>query len=138
MELFPDMPNSGYENDNNARTRIFYPIKNSESFDNKTKLVGNLADGNNEVELEDVKLVIPLKNLSNFMFNLDILLINVEIELILKWIQDFVLTEKATGEHIAAEDGPPALDTVNTPSDLKFNITNCKLYDPAVTLQEKV
>ena len=49
-----------------------------------------------------------------------------------------ILTEKATREHIAAEDGPPALDTVNTPSDLKFNITNCKLHDPAVTLQEKI
>ena len=38
----------------------------------------------------------PLKSLSNCMFNLDFLLINAEIELILKWAQDCVLTEKAT------------------------------------------
>ena len=38
----------------------------------------------------------------------------------------------------AAEDGPSALyevPAVNTPSDLKFNITDCKLYVPVVTLQ---
>ena len=32
------------------------------------------------------------------MFNLDFLLINSEIELILKWSEDCVLTEKATRE----------------------------------------
>ena len=26
---------------------------------------------------------------------------------------------------------------INTPPDLKFNITDCKLYVPVVTLQEK-
>ena len=51
---------------------------------------------------------LPLKNISSFMFNLDFLLINSEIELILKWTEDCVLTEKATGEFRAAEDGPPA------------------------------
>ena len=82
---YPDMPNSGYDNDDNARTSIFYPIKDSESFNNKTKLVGNLpATVNNRAELEDIKIVAPLKNLSKFMFNLYILLINAEIELILK------------------------------------------------------
>ena len=71
---YPDMPSSGY--DNNNRDRIFYSIRNSESFDYKTKLVGTLpgaADvANNyvETELEDIKIVTPLKNLSNFMFNL--------------------------------------------------------------------
>ena len=41
-------------------------------------------------------MVVPLKNISNFMFNF--LLINSEIELILKWTEDCVLTEKATSE----------------------------------------
>ena len=31
------------------------------------KLVGTLPDG--EDDLEDIKIVMPLKNLSNFMFN---------------------------------------------------------------------
>ena len=69
------MPNSDYV-DVDLRNRIFYPIKDSESFDYKTKLVGKLPDGENK--LEDVKIVVPLTTLSNFMFNL-------EIELILKW-----------------------------------------------------
>ena len=131
----PDKPNSTYVGDN-ARTRIFYPISGSESDDYKTKLLGKLPDG--EEELEDIKIVIPLKNLSSFMFNLDILLINVEIELILKWSQYCLLTEEATRTRNTAEAGPPVLHevaAVNTPSDLKFNITNCKLYVPVVTLQ---
>ena len=64
---YPDMPSSGYIG-NNERTRKFYPIRNSESFNYKTKLVGKLPDG--EDELEDIKILVPLKNLSNFMFNL--------------------------------------------------------------------
>ena len=117
---------------------MFYPNSNSISFDYKTKLVCKLRDG--EDELEDIKIVVPLKNLSNLMFNLDFLLTNAEIELILKWSQNCILTEKAEREHKAAEDGPPVLNEVlevNTSSDLKFNIADCKLYVPVVTLQEK-
>ena len=82
---YPNTPNSRYVG-NDARKRIFYPISGSESFNYKTKLVRKLPDGENE--LEDIKMVLPLKHLSNFMFNLDILLIKAEIELILKWSQD--------------------------------------------------
>ena len=72
------------------------------------------------------------------MFNLDLLLINSENELILKWTEDCVLTEKATIEFKAAENGPPALDEVvaiNRRKDLKLSATDCKLYVPVVTLQ---
>ena len=103
------MPSSGYNNDN--RDRIFYSIKGSESFDYKTKLVGTLPDG--EDELENIKIVVPLKNLINFMFNLKFLMINSEIELILKWTQDFVLTRKATRQEIAEGDDPATEPTVN-------------------------
>ena len=135
---YKDEPNSGYVG-NNERTRIFYPIKDSESFDYKTKLVGKLPDG--EEELEDIKIVAPLKHLSRFIFNLDILLINSENELILKWSQNCVLTEKATRiakPAVPAQGGDLVLDAVtaiNIPSDLKFNVTDCKLYVPVVTLQ---
>ena len=64
---YPDMPDSNYVG-NNERTRVFYSIRNSESFNYKTKLVGNLPAGNN-VELENIKFVAPLKNLSSFIFN---------------------------------------------------------------------
>ena len=97
-----------------------------------------MTAGNNEAELEDVKIVVPLKNLSDCMFNLDILLINAEIELILKWTQNCVLTERADRDAIANGDDPAtetAVNAINTPSDLKFNITDCKLYAPIATLQ---
>ena len=48
------------------------------------------------------------------------------------------MTEKATREFRAVEDAPPALDevpAVNSPKDLKFSVTDCKLYVPVVTLQ---
>ena len=67
-KYYLDMPSSEYVG-NNERTRVFYPINNSKNFDYKTKLVGKLPD--NEDELEDVKIVVPLKNLSRFMFSLD-------------------------------------------------------------------
>ena len=47
---------------------------------------------------------------------------------------------KATREPIAEGDDPvaePALDPIDRPKDLKFNITDCKPYVPVVTLQEK-
>ena len=141
----PDKPKSGHDHNANLRERIIYPIKDSESFNYKTKLVGNvpgvadLADDDDiQRELEDIKIVVPLKNISYFMFNLDFLLISSEIGLILKWIEDCVLTEKATRKFKAAEDGPPALDEVpaiNRPKDLKFIVIDCKLYIPVVTLQ---
>ena len=64
-------------------------------------------------------------------------MINTEIELILKWSQNCVLTGKATREGLEEEGDNPAIPEVNRPKDLKFNITDCKLYVPVVTLQEK-
>ena len=142
---YPDMPKSGHDNNANVRQRIIYPIKYSESFNYKTKLIGNVpgvadpVDGDDiERELEYIKIFVPIKYISNFIFNSDFLLINSEIELILKYTEDCVLTEKATREFKAAEDGPPALDEVpaiNRPKDLKFSVTDCKSYVPVVTLQ---
>ena len=128
---YPDMPGFEYAG-NNERKRILYPISNnySKSFDYKTKLFGSLPDG--EDELENIEIVVPLKNLSNFMFNLDFSMINSEIELTLKWTEECVLTEKATREAkplIPAQGGNaevPAVPAVNVPSDLKFSITDCK------------
>ena len=95
---YPDKPTLGYNEkpDDQAdniyeREKIFYPIKDSESFDCKTELVGILpsaadfANGSDvETELEDIKIIVPLKNLSSFIFSLNFLMINTEVELILK------------------------------------------------------
>ena len=76
---YPDMPKSGHDNNADLRQRIIYPIKDSESLNYKTKLVGNVgavadaADNDIKTDLEDIKIFVPLKNVSNFMFNLDFL-----------------------------------------------------------------
>ena len=46
----------------------------------------------------DVKVVVPLKLLSNFWRHLDIPLINCELELILTWFGNCVLIDKSTRE----------------------------------------
>ena len=113
---------------NNERTKVFYPISGSKSFDYKTNLVGSLPDGENE--LDNLKIAFPLKNLSNFIFNLNFLTVNTEIELILKWGLNCVLTEKAERERKEKTQNPQrdAAPAINIPSDLKFNITvNCMI-----------
>ena len=53
---------------------------NSESFKYKTNIIGKKPKDNDS--LTDVKVVIPLKHLSNFFRALNILLINCKIDLI--------------------------------------------------------
>ena len=75
-DYYPDIPKSAHDNNANLRQRMIYSIKDSEGFDYKTKLIGNVpgvadpADNDVQTELEDIKIVEPLKNISNFMFNL--------------------------------------------------------------------
>ena len=57
---YRDEPNSGYNNNN--RDSIHYSIKDSESFNYKTSITDKLE--NNEDELENIKIVVPLKCVS--------------------------------------------------------------------------
>ena len=59
------------------------------------------------------------------------------MKLILKWFEYCVLSKKATREFKAATQNPEqdAVPAINIPKDLKFNITDCKLYVPVVTLR---
>ena len=144
---YPDKANSGYSakpddqgDDVYEKTKLFYSIKNSESLHYKNMFIGNLPDDNNAV-LEDIKIVVPLKNLSNLIFSLDFLMKNTEIELILRRSQNCVLCEKTARtfkRQIEDQDGNVVQNQangVNTPASLKFNITDCKLYVSVVTLQ---
>ena len=106
---------------NNA---INISIRNSKSFDYKTEITGSLDAG--EDEKENVTITIPLKYLGNFWRSLDIPLINCEITLILSWYKECVLVDRA-------HRGPPAA-AINSPTDAKFEITDCKLYVPVVIL----
>ena len=105
----------------NGNGAINISIRNSKSFDYKTKIVGALAA---KVLGKEVTIAIPLKYLGNFWRSLDIPLINCEITLILSWYKECVLV------------GPPAAaaNRINSPTSAKFEIADCKLYVPVVTL----
>ena len=102
-------------------------FRNSKSFDYKTEITGSLDAG--EDEKDDVTIAIPLKYLGNFWKSLDIPLINSEITLALSWYKECVLVGRAFR-------GPPAAaaNCINSPTSAKFEITDCKLYVPVVTL----
>ena len=106
---------------NNA---INISIRNSKSFDYKTEIIGSLDAG--EDEKEDVKIAIKLKYLGNFWKSLDIPLINCEITLVLSWYKECVLVGRAFRS-------PPAAE-INSATDARFEITDCNLYVPVVTL----
>ena len=86
-------------------------LANSESFKSKVKITGNTPAGGNT---KDVKIIVPLKYLSNFWRTLEMPLINCEVNLILTWSKDCVIT--------------------NSEGEAKFAITETKLYVPVVTL----
>ena len=112
---------------NNA---INISIRNSKSFDYKAKIVGTLA--NNVLEKE-VAIAIPLKYLGNFWRSLDIPLINCEITLILSWYKECVLVARALRNAPDPQPNPP-IDAIESPTSAKFELTDCKLYVPVVTL----
>ena len=74
FNYYRDEPNEAEIANDNGAINIY--IRNSKSFDYKTKIVGTLAD--NFLEKE-VTIAIPLKYLGNFSRSLDIPLINCEI-----------------------------------------------------------
>ena len=123
---YRDEPNSG------AKNNINYSIKDSKSFDYKASITGKLEGNNTEKEVE---VVVPLKHLSNFWRALNMPLINCEINLILTWSENCVLTSKATRD--ANPDVNPAIAAVNNPANATFKITDTKLYVPVVTLSTK-
>ena len=94
-------------------------INDSQLFKYQAALVGkksaNAKDGDSFVE--DTKIVVPLKYLSNFWRSLELPLINLKVHLELNWIEDCTLSS----------DG----------NSSKFEITDAKLHVPIVTLSTK-
>ena len=115
---YRDEPNSGKGGDNN---NVNYLVKDSKSFDCKTSITGRLEGNNTEKEVE---IVVPLKYLSNFWRTLNMPLINWEINLILRWSENCVLTSKATRDAVPAQGGNPAVTRVNNPTNAIFKITD--------------
>ena len=88
----------------------------SSSFKYKVELLGNpVLDGN--IAKTSVKVVVPLKYLSNFFRSLEMPLINCKIKLNLTWKKECVLSTDA--------------------GDAVFIINDTKMYVPAVTLSKE-
>ena len=83
----------------------------------------------NNDSLTNIKLVIPLKYLSNFWRSLNIPLINCEVKSILTWSKNCVLADIT----VNALANP----AIVAPTELEFKITDTKLYVPVVTLSKE-
>ena len=119
-----DEPNSGGDNND-----ITHSILNSESFDYKANFMENGVTQNNLTK-HDVKIVVPIKHISNFWRNLNIPLINCEIELILTWFKNCVLIDKLTRD--ANYKANPFIYEIDNPKDAIFQIIDTKSYVPVV------
>ena len=104
---YRDKQNSGTDNNN-----IIHSILNSESFDYNANFMENGVTQNNLTK-NDVKIVVPLKHLSKFWRNLNMPLIDCEIELILTWFKNCVLTDKLTRD--ANYNVNPHVSEINNP-----------------------
>ena len=122
IDIVMPMYNVIYNSDNKTSGSLwqFYKddpndnLTNSESFKSKVKITGKTPNNGNT---KDVEIIVPLKYLSNFWRALEMPLINCEVNLILTWFKDCVITN-STGEG-------------------KFAITETKLYVPVVPLTTK-
>ena len=89
----------------------------------------------NNLTKNDVKVVVPLKHLSNFWRSLNVPLINCEVEFVLTWFKNCVLIDKSTRE--AAYDADPNVYQIDNPENAIFEIKDTKLYVPVVTLSKE-
>ena len=89
---------------------------NSNSFKYKVELLGDPVHAGG-IARRNVKVVVPLKYLSNFFRSLEMPLINCKIKLNLTWKKECVLSNQA---------GPAV-----------FIINDTKLYVPVVTLPKE-
>ena len=89
----------------------------------------------NNLTKNDVKVVLPLKHLSNIWKSLNIPLIFCEIELVLTWFKNCVLIDKSTTEANYAAD--PNVYEIDNPENAIFEKTDTKLYVPVVTLSKE-
>ena len=126
---YRDQPNSNI-GDNN----IIHSILNSESFVYKANVMES-GETHDNLTKNDVKIVVPLKYLSNFWRHLNIPLINCEAELILTWIKNCVLIDKSTRE--ADYNADPNIYEINNPENSTFKITDVKLFIPVVYLSKE-
>ena len=111
---------------------VSYSIINSKSFDYKANFMENGVTQNNLTK-NNVKIVVPLKYLSNFWRSLNIPLINCEVELILTWFENCVFISKLTRD---ADYNKPIDRKIGIPENAIFQITDTELYVPVFNLSK--
>ena len=99
---------------NNCNIVDFNGANATDSFNFKTKITGQTGDN---IIIDNVEKVVPLKYVSNFWRTLEMPLINCEVELLLTWSENFLIFSTN------AADQNPA-----------FTIAETNLYVPVVTL----
>ena len=76
-------------------------LADSESFKYKVKITGKTPAEDNT---KDVEIIVPLKYLSNFWRTLEMPLINCEVDLLLTWFKDCVITNSIDEEKFAISE----------------------------------
>ena len=76
-------------------------VDNSSSFKYKSNIIGNLSLAETK---NNLKIVVPLKYLSNLCRSLEIPLINCKVELSLSWYENFILSSAGTAATFALND----------------------------------
>ena len=109
---YRDEPNGSVSANN-----INHSILNSEFFYYNANFMEKGVTQNNLTK-NDVKVVVPLKHLSNFSKSLNIPLINYEVELILTWFKNCVLIDKLIRE--ADYDVDPNVYEIDNPENATF------------------
>ena len=108
---YRDEPNSGTDVHN-----ITHSIFNSESFDYKANFIKDGINQNNLL-INDIKIVVPLKHLSNFWRSI--------FDLILVWFKNCVLISKTT---IEADYGVNSVVyEIDNPKKATLQITDTKV-----------
>ena len=97
----------------------------------------NTEEGNTKTK-KNLKIVVPLKHLSNFWKTLNMPLINYEVSLSLTSSENCVLaditTQTARNANPNADPPVQARKRIDAPKNATFKITDTKSYVPVVTL----
>ena len=119
-----------YSDNYQSSTGSLYQFKRDEPPDDNADVANNtsclvykskLIKGTDNNNANNVKLVVPLKYVSNFFRSLEMPLVNCKIDLELTWHKDCMISSaNAAANHVVS-----------------FLITDTKLYAPVVTLSTK-
>ena len=113
---------------NDARNPLNVALNDSASLKNKASLLGKASDDDgDDRSLKNVKIVVPLKYLSNFFRSLEMPLIYCKIHLEPNWNNNCV---RCGADTYAGGDNADNREAT-------FQTTSTKLYVPIVTLSTK-